>query len=166
MIKTQKPQLAEAIFNGRPTNLQGPTVTIYDSVFASFRNEVKIIPNEIPSDIETLAHRFIQTSSRFYQNENERHTALEPILEILLGCYPYITSFFIDGQEVRPDMHSLVACGLYSVSKIFKLIVEIKNGEGTGGCDAQDQGAKVYQVSVVNSEVRASLLFSRSRATC
>ncbi|KAI8996267.1 hypothetical protein BD414DRAFT_575629 [Trametes punicea] len=82
---TQTRKAIDAIYNGRPLELLGVSVTIYNSAFTNFLRVLKA--NELEFSPEELlgARRFVASAVKYFPNENARVRAMAETMEGILG---------------------------------------------------------------------------------
>jgi hypothetical protein len=145
----QTPGGCRAIYNGRPTNLTGPSLSIYHPIFQEFLQEYNspINLNEItPLDYD-LANQLISSSVQYFNEEDDRLLAIEPCLQEYLGQIRGMK--YSTGRNWTLDGYAPVECGLYRQGEpgyrwMTKLILEVNNGIGLGGADPVEQAQQDY----------------------
>jgi len=148
----QTPNNPRAVYNGRPTELTGPCLSIYHPIFQKFMQEYNspINLDEISLRDYNLANVLVSSSVQYFNNKEDRFSAIKPCLA------PYLGQNFTDHATMysyektwTPDGHAKVKCGLYKETEqgydwMTKLILEIKNGVGIGQSDAVEQAQRDY----------------------
>ncbi|EED84629.1 predicted protein [Postia placenta Mad-698-R] len=131
----------DAVHNGRPWSLSAPSVAIWHPVFARFMREIS---ERAPVDSDELknAFNFVTAALILYPNKSERIEGLSPYMQ------PLIHSDVLSCRQVRLDTSTIMPDGLIYASCIpnlaVKLITEVKNEVGEGGCDPTVQAECCY----------------------
>jgi len=149
---TQTPDNIQAVYNGRPTVLTGPCLSIYHPVFQAFMQEYDspVDPDRISLLDYTTANQFVCSSVEYFNTEQDRFNAISAALQHFLGPdFMYHGSMHSDRNYWTPDGHALVKCSLYAPHErghrwMVKCINEIKNGIGIGNSDATEQCEQGY----------------------
>jgi hypothetical protein len=151
-MSAQTPGGSRAVYNGRPTNLTGPSLSIYHPIFQKFLQEYNspINHNEITSLDYGLARQLISSSAQYFKHEGDRLLAIEPCLQPYLGLnFVSKKTMFSSDKHWTPDGCAPVICGLYRMGEpgykwMTKLILEVNNGIGLGGTDPVEQAERDY----------------------
>lgn len=88
LMKTEHPNNNDAIYDGRPDSLTGPSITIYHPIFAEFQQCLHDMPKpgDIPLEDVRAASLFISTSAQYFKTESDRQNALRPaVMHFLHG---------------------------------------------------------------------------------
>jgi len=157
MLATQKAHVPNAIYNGRPLYLTGPSLTIFHPIFSKFKAMLAETPKDIPDSDLDNAYIIVRKSVLYYPTELDRQSAIESPFRQLLHCSAMPTKLKFGSQQVRPDMHKRVEkCGVpdpNSERQLLDFIGVLKNNTGSGNCDPMDQAAKIYESMAVAPNV-------------
>ncbi|KAL0947893.1 hypothetical protein HGRIS_010528 [Hohenbuehelia grisea] len=153
LIKTEHPNNNDAIYDGRPDSLTGPSITIYHPIFAEFQERLHDMPKpgDIPLEDVRAASLFISMSAQYFKTETDRQNALRPaVMHFLEGTF-HETTLQYGRLSFKPDGHDRVACGLFDpldaqYADMLSRIDEVNNGVALGDRDAIEQGAKGYLI--------------------
>lgn len=158
MMSTQNPGRHDAIWNGRPATMTGPSISIYHPIFEKFRSSLASTRPDNVSEHFPQAYSAALASLKYYQTREDRHVNAAAAIGEFLNCVLEETKFNIHGQICKPNMHKRVS-GMHVRKKLLllSLIGEVKNGFGLGGCDPSDQAAKVYMILCSNPDVSCKL---------
>ena len=152
LLSAQTPNNPRAVYNGRPTELTGPCLSIYHPIFQEFmqayNSPIKV--DKITSHDYTLANQLVSCSVRYFPNEEDRFRVIGLYLEPYLGKH-FVTQGKISSPNKNwtPDGHAKVKCRLYNEGEkgykwMTKLILEINNGVGVGNSDPVEQAQRDY----------------------
>ena len=153
LLSAQTPNNPRAVYNGRPTELTGPCLSIYHPIFQEFMQAYnsQINLHEITSIDYKLANHLVCSSAKYFPTVDDRIEAIIPCLEPYLGKHfvPRGGLYSDDKHWWLPDGHAKVECGLHELGELeykwmTKLILEIKNGFGIGDSDAVEQAQRDY----------------------
>ncbi|PVF94281.1 hypothetical protein CPB86DRAFT_818107 [Serendipita vermifera] len=120
---------------GRPIDQVGPSIYLYHSIFWEFHSKRLERGEELPSDFRVEVYRLLVAAAETYRSERDRRRAVEKNLTALFG-EPI-------GQIMLDDKSSSNGC-IISFSGTYwtlRLLIELKNEIGTGGCDPSVQGS-------------------------
>jgi len=156
IVRTQTTSCDEAVYNGRPLTLLGPYLYIYHRVFADFQQKLRRPLESAGLTTEDLQHAegFIERSARFYPTKMERLDSIKGYVETFLGIGALSQMRLRTGSvPYMPDGMLLAVCGLYSstqpgVARMLKLVVELTDGIGLGGCDPARAGRESLPTNV------------------
>ncbi|KAI8996214.1 hypothetical protein BD414DRAFT_575583 [Trametes punicea] len=159
---TQTRKAIDAIYNGRPLELLGVSVTIYNSAFTNFLrilrdNELEFTPEELLG-----ARRFVASAVEYYSNENARVFSMAETMHIALG-YPVLESSEIplSSGTIKPDGVLKVNTGSwYGIHRPLLCIAEAKCEIGEGGSDPIAQAERYYRAFYSSNEAQ------RLRVSC
>ncbi|KAG9224430.1 hypothetical protein CCMSSC00406_0009472 [Pleurotus cornucopiae] len=160
LMQTEHENVPEAVYDGRPANLNGPSITIYHPIFSEFKRKLSQLPalGEIPSSDLQMALLFVDTSARYFSDEGERQRALRPyVVAFLNGSFDEAT--IVCGKTtMKPDGHRRARCGLLSLGyqgrdAMLVCLEELKNGIGLGSMDPIEQAAKGYVLMSTQPEL-------------
>ncbi|CAA7260518.1 unnamed protein product [Cyclocybe aegerita] len=152
LCKTQKPSQDEAIYNGRPHTVTGPSISIFHPIFQTFSQRLSKPFKNTDYDREDFrtANELLQKSAAYYPDETQRQLAIEPLFAHFLGAMVLAPATLHSGQQMfKPDGVLHVQCGPFKTresgrTKMCSDINEINNGVGLGGCDPMEQAEKDY----------------------
>ncbi|KAH8817565.1 hypothetical protein DL96DRAFT_1622734 [Flagelloscypha sp. PMI_526] len=88
MRTLQQPRNPAAIYNGRPSALKGPPLSIYFPPFHSFQLKLLDIPSDFDEDDLYHARGFVNVCRAYHQDDAHRRDALWPHLGHFLGEMP------------------------------------------------------------------------------
>ncbi|RIB30445.1 hypothetical protein C2G38_2238221 [Gigaspora rosea] len=131
-------QMTNPILNGRPLELTGPPITIYNRVFTKFLEDFNSIELEVPPDILEWVMDIISTSTDKYLNEDGRMNNMGEILSKIFGTIA-LTSY---GKGCLYDGLLTAKVGLLNA---YIGIIEGKNEIVSGGTDPSLQAAIYYR---------------------
>lgn len=169
LMQTEHENVPEAVYDGRPTNINGPSITIYHPIFSEFKRKLSQLPalGEIPPSDLQMALLFVDTSARYFSDEGERQRALRPyVVAFLNGSFDEAT--IVCGKTtMKLDGHRRARCGLLSLGyqgrdAMLVCLEELKNGIGLGSVDPIEQAAKGYVLMSTQPEVCSIPHFRRS----
>ena len=152
LLLAQTPNNPRAVYNGRPTELTGPCLSIYHPVFQEFmqayNSPIKV--DEITPHDYDLANLLVCSSVKYFRTESDRFLAIIPRLQPYLGKY-FVRQGRIESFDKRwtPAGHATVECGLYKEGEMghkwmHKLILEFKNGVVISDSDVVEQAQRGY----------------------
>ena len=152
LLSAQTPNNPRAIYNGRPTELTGPCLSIYHPIFQEFmqayNSPIKV--DTITSHDYTLANQLVSSSVKYFPKERDRFRVIRPYLKRYLGEHFVAQGKILSpNKNWTPDGHANVKCGLYDEGEsgydwMTKLILEINNGFGVGNSDPVEQAQRDY----------------------
>jgi hypothetical protein len=142
----------DAVFNGRPTALTGPCLSIYHPIFQTFMREYKspVAFDRISTLDYELANLSVRSSVQYFKDEKARFVATMPSLLHFFGPhFNFHGAMHSDEWCWTLDGHAPATCGLYNSSDpgyrwMVTCINEMKNGLGMGNADPVEQGQQVY----------------------
>ncbi|RDX42863.1 hypothetical protein OH76DRAFT_1259350 [Lentinus brumalis] len=76
-LQTQNPRRIDAVYDGRPLSLMGPSITIYHTVFANFLKRMQE-SRHFTSDGLDVAQNFVTQAAAYHGDGSKRHTELAP----------------------------------------------------------------------------------------
>jgi hypothetical protein len=143
---------SQRVYNGRPTALTGPCLSIYHPIFQKFMQEYKspVYPHQIDPLDYTHANQFVRSSVEYFKDEGARLYAIRPPLQYFFGeTFRFHGAMQSYERYWVPDGHAPVTCGLYKSSEpghgwMVTCINQLKNGIGMGDSDPVEQGQQVY----------------------
>ncbi|KAJ8693247.1 hypothetical protein PTI98_010486 [Pleurotus ostreatus] len=160
LMMTEHENVPEAVYDGRPANLIGPSITIYHPIFSEFKHKLNQLPavGEIPPSDLQMALLFVDTSARYFSDEGERHRALRPFVVHFLGGSFDETTIVCWKTTMRLDGHRRARCGLLSLGNqgrdaMLVCLEELNNGIGLGNVDPVEQAAKGYVLMSTQPEL-------------
>ncbi|KDQ24221.1 hypothetical protein PLEOSDRAFT_1085497 [Pleurotus ostreatus PC15] len=160
LMMTEHENVPEAVYDGRPANLIGPSITIYHPIFSEFKHKLNQLPavGEIPPSDLQMALLFVDTSARYFSDEGERHRALCPFVVHFLGGSFDETTIVCGKTTMRLDGHRRARCGLLSLGyqgrdAMLVCLEELNNGIGLGNVDPVEQAAKGYVLMSTQPEL-------------
>ncbi|KAH7098464.1 hypothetical protein BKA62DRAFT_811226 [Auriculariales sp. MPI-PUGE-AT-0066] len=147
------PPLFAAFFNGRPVSLTGPPLGLYHPIFSKFKRlatEMEAVGLTSNNDLK-FANELIQVSAQFYAHENDRRTALRPVLGKLLGVDLHADEWIgANLCTLKPDGACLAMTSF--LDRVCFLYWEAKREIGEGGCDPIDQASEDYALTVAHTK--------------
>ncbi|CAA7260618.1 unnamed protein product [Cyclocybe aegerita] len=163
LCRTQQLSRIEAIYNGRPDTLTGPSISIFHPIFQTFRARLsKPFKNTDYSRQDfRAADTLLRKAAAYYADENDRRAALEHPIAHFLGRGAVTSTHRRSGRQTFiPDGSLDVKCGLFGEEdpglwKMCKELTEIKNGAGLGGCDPMEQNEKDFVLVCIAPELKA-----------
>ncbi|KAL0955361.1 hypothetical protein HGRIS_001609 [Hohenbuehelia grisea] len=161
LMETERPNHSEAVYDGRPSDLTGPSIAIYHPIFAEFQRLLGQTPaaGEIPIQALKAASTLISLSTGYYAKESDRQAAIAPAVISLLETVIFReTTLQYGSQSFKPDGHRTAKCGLFDSLEpgyqgMLELIAEVKNGIGQGDRDPIEQCGKSFLVVATSSEL-------------
>ncbi|KAJ7668576.1 hypothetical protein DFH06DRAFT_982837, partial [Mycena polygramma] len=154
MLLGQNPKNPTAIYNGRPAEMTGPPICIYDAVFSRFIENVESGSTQVTSEDLEQAHQFVLAVVPYYKREDERQTAITAPLTHFWGAHSVTKSTYTVSHEkyFTPDGSLAITIGLLT---LYIELTEIKNAIGSGGgCDPTDQACKGYLMMCLDPKAR------------
>jgi hypothetical protein len=150
---------SQRVFNGRPTALTGPCLSIYHPIFQTFMQEYKspVYPHQIDPLDYAHAKLFVCSSVEYFKDEDARFDAIKPSLQYFFGeTFQFQGRMNSDERYWVPNGHAPVTCGLYKSSEpgyrwMVACVNELKNGIGVGNSDPVEQGQQVYVLVCTSS---------------
>ncbi|KLO09377.1 hypothetical protein SCHPADRAFT_893134 [Schizopora paradoxa] len=137
----QKPEVPDAAFNYSPPDLTPSPISIYHHAFARFKEKMNTPSDALQFTVEELmrAKEFIYVSLDVYNNEEERHAALQDIE--FVGLPSLWTRVYIPTATttVELDGSCYVTVPELSRHRIYVAYLELNNGLGEGGSDPSNQ---------------------------
>ncbi|CAG8558173.1 9147_t:CDS:2 [Funneliformis caledonium] len=131
-------QINNPILNGRPLELTGPPISIYNRNFTQFLEDFNNIELEVPHEILEWVMDIISASADRYLNEDGRMKKMREILSKKFGTIA-LTSY---GKGFQCDGLLTAKVGLLDA---YIGIIEGKNEIGSGGTDPSLQGSIYYR---------------------
>lgn len=127
------------ILNGRPLELTGPPISIYNRNFTQFLEDFNNTKLNLPPDILEWVMDIISASADTYPNEDGRMKKMREILSKKFGTIAR-TSY---GKGCQCD--GLLTAKVDLLIDAYIGIIEGKNEIGSGGTDPSIQGAIYYR---------------------
>ncbi|KAK7454500.1 hypothetical protein VKT23_011254 [Stygiomarasmius scandens] len=151
LLKTQKKDRADAVYNYRPLFLGGPPITIYHPVFSEFAQAMSVPTDTLEFTIDELekAKLLMKVSCDRYEDVHARRGDLH---DILVGFQSNCSVHYSNARKSSfyfPDGMKVVNCDGIKTCPAFQ---EIKNEIGMGGSDPMDQCECDYVKSVTSNE--------------
>ncbi|KAF9487561.1 hypothetical protein BDN71DRAFT_618085 [Pleurotus eryngii] len=151
LMRTEHPGVPEAVYNGRPAELSGPSITIYHPIFAEFKEKLSQPPpigSVVLEDLQ-MASSLMDASAMYFPSELHRQVALQPAIEHFLKGSFRETTFQYGKTSIKPDGHRIAECGLFKKSdhgrkSMLSNYRELKNGIGQGENDPTEQAEKGF----------------------
>ncbi|CAG8594656.1 7886_t:CDS:2 [Funneliformis mosseae] len=131
-------QINNPILNGRPLELTGPPISIYNRNFTQFLEDFNNMELEVPHEILEWVMDIISASADRYLNEDGRMKKMREILSKKFGTIA-LTSY---GKGCQCDGLLMAKVGLLDACIG---IIEGKNEIGSGGTDPSLQGSIYYR---------------------
>jgi hypothetical protein len=137
------PNNPQGVFNGRPTALTGPCLSIYHLIFQTFMREYNspVAFNQIRSLDYEHANLFVSVPVQYFKDEDARFFATTPPLQHFFGpTFKFHGVMHSERRHWIPDGHAPVTCGLYNSTDpgywwMVACINEMENGLGVGNAD-------------------------------
>ena len=150
LLSNQKSTNPHAVFNGRPMTLAGPSLSIYHPIFRTFlkKYSAKLDLAGVSQQDIIIAGKLIDDSAKYYEKEMDRLVVITPHLEHFLGTQ-WEGMFVTEDQSWIPNGCIKVVCPLFGsggrgILSPVSLILELKNGIGTGHTDPVEQAEQDY----------------------
>jgi hypothetical protein len=144
LVLNQNSTSPNAIWNGRPVTLTGPSLSIYHPIFQTFMQDysASIEPNDMSLDDFQAAKRLTDGSAEYYKGESDRFLKISPALEHFLGDHITWGGELNSGEKKWiPDGYIKVKSPLCEGKPLspISLHIELKNGLGPGNSDPVEQ---------------------------
>ncbi|KAF4565722.1 hypothetical protein EYR36_002300 [Pleurotus pulmonarius] len=151
LIHTEHLGVPEAVYNGRPAELAGPSITIYHPIFAEFKEKLSQPPSigSVPLEDLQMASSMMDASAMYFPSELHRQVALQPAIEHFLKGSLRETTFRCGKTSIKPDGHRVAECGLFKKTdhgrkSMLSNYRELENGVGQGEIDPTEQAEKGF----------------------
>ncbi|RPD53873.1 hypothetical protein L226DRAFT_617285 [Lentinus tigrinus ALCF2SS1-7] len=156
-LKNQTVTRIDAVHDGRPIELTGPSITIYHPVFAKFLKYMAE-PQEFTSEELDTAHSFVTKAVAYFADEPTRRLKLKDsmgdgvhrqVLELTkipnsTGRFTSDGAMFASPTATTPDDF----CPIIALH-------ELKNEIGEGGCDPIAEAENMYVAYYSSNEARS-----------
>ncbi|CAA7270966.1 unnamed protein product [Cyclocybe aegerita] len=126
MHRTQKPSCMEAIYNGRPYTLTGPSISIFHPVFQTFLTRLAqpFKNTDYSRDDFRVADALLHKAAQYYPSKADRRFALGHLFTHFLGS-GVLGGAVLDrgGHTLESDGSLPVICGLYDVVELGRWVM-------------------------------------------
>ncbi|KZT67581.1 hypothetical protein DAEQUDRAFT_729022, partial [Daedalea quercina L-15889] len=158
LLKTQRSNRPDAVYNYRPLSLTAPQITIYHPVFAKFLammaeplDKIDFTPDELKR-----SWAFISESSLYHNSEYSRVNAIrEAFADAVHKHVTTGTGLTYSSGTVKPDGAVIASQAKVEGFAPISCITEVKNEVGTGNCDPLAQAECVYVATYSSDEAEA-----------
>jgi len=158
LVANQNSTSPDAIFNGRPTTIEGPPLSIYHPIFSMFMREylVPVDPASISAEDIVSASNLMAKSAGYYTDERDRLRNIGPALTHFLDIQ-WERAFISEARKWVPDGSKMVTCPL-SESGILSpatLLFQLRNSVGDGHADPVEQAQHDHLLLCTSPEAGA-----------
>ncbi|KAI8996215.1 hypothetical protein BD414DRAFT_193078 [Trametes punicea] len=159
---TQTLNVIDAIYNGRPLQLSGVPITIYNSAFTNFLRVLKDDDIEFTPTELMHAAKFIEGSVQYYQTKATRVRNMATTMDLALGYdILQLHEIPLSSGTIRLDGAVKASVkGLGGPQRPLLCITEAKCEIGEDGCDPMAQAERDYRAFYCSDEAE------RVRASC
>ncbi len=155
-LQTQNPRRIDAVYDGRPLSLMGPSITIYHTVFANFLKRMQE-SRHFTSDELDVAQNFVTQAAAYHGDESKRHTELAPWTN--KGVHAHFlrhTPISNSVGKFTPDGAVFASRETHDGFRALISAAELRTELGEGSGDPNAQAENVYVAYYSSREVHKS----------